>query len=173
MAVRARLMALNNLSINSSNSNVSNSASASGTTAAGTSNPSTSSDRVGPPPSGSGGSGGLANGPSPVSASSAPSAAAASITERGRNSTHVSPRNSAATVSPIRVDRSSSISGCSVTGGPAGGQSSISTSVNVRGSLDQSTSAVMMVSPRTQVRGKIFLFQSQKLGFLTFFFFLT
>ena len=38
----------------------------------------------------------MANGPSPASAMSAAS---------GRNSAHVSPRNSAATVSPIRVDR--------------------------------------------------------------------
>ena len=177
LAVRARLMALNNLSINPTNSSNSNSASASGTTTgAGGSNPTTSSDRVGSGgPGQEGSSGGVANGPSPrASASTTPTASSASITERGRNSAHVSPRNSAATVSPIRVDRSNSST--SVSGiGPGGPPSSHrephreprehprepirehrEPSVNIRGSLDQSTSAaVMMASPRTQVNFEI------------------
>ena len=173
LAVRARLMALNNLSINPTNNSNSNSASASGTTTgAGGSNPTTSSDRVGSGgPGQEGSSGGVANGPSPrASASTTPTASSASITERGRNSTHVSPRNSAATVSPIRVDRSNSST--SISGvGPGGPPSSHreprehprepirehrEPSVNIRGSLDQSTSAaVMMASPRTQVNFEI------------------
>ena len=94
LAVRARLMALNNLSAtntptNSNNANnASNASSATGSNA--NPNPGAQASSTGNTPERT------ANGPSPASASG------------GRNSAHVSPRNSAATVSPIRVDRSGS-----------------------------------------------------------------
>ena len=88
LAVRARLMALNNLSAtntptNSNNANASNAAGSTPGAQASASSTGNTPERT-------------ANGPSPASASG------------GRNSAHVSPRNSAATVSPIRVDRSGS-----------------------------------------------------------------
>ena len=75
LAVRARLMALNNLSATNTPTN----SKAETSTASSTGNTPDRPDRP------------VANGPSPAS---------------GRSSAHVSPRNSAATVSPIRVDRS-------------------------------------------------------------------